>query len=185
MQGATLRKYGVQATIPFTLYTADGSAVKPDAVHAGGDTKIMKDEGTEANTTNAFADEGQGYSIVLSAAEMQAARIVIYIVDQSATPLWLPTSINVETYGNASAQHAFDLNTTGANQVLGAVAGSYDVAGSVGEAILDAQAMGVGKKIVTHDDGVAKIYDQDGSTLRKTLTPTKDVGANKTTVTPT
>ena len=109
MQGPHLRKYGVQTTIDFALFETDGVDFKVDAAHASGDTKIMKDEGAEANTTNGFTDEGQGYSIVLTATEMQAARIVVYIVDQG-TKAWLDTSIVIETYGNASAMHALDLD---------------------------------------------------------------------------
>ena len=89
-----------------------------DAVHASGDIKIMKDEGAEATSTNGFTDEGNGYSLVLSATEMQAARIVVYIIDQTATKAWLDKSIVIETYGHASAQHAFDLDA--ANVTLAA-----------------------------------------------------------------
>jgi hypothetical protein len=110
MQGPYLRKYGVETTIPFVLFETDGINFKTDAAHAAGDTKIMKDEGAEANTANAFVDEGQGYSITLSATEMEAARIVVYVADQS-TKVWLDTAIAVETYGNASAMHEFDLDT--------------------------------------------------------------------------
>lgn len=109
-QGIHLRKYGAAATINFDLFEVDGVDFRVDAVHASGDTKVMKDEGAEANTTNAFTDEGQGYSIVLTATEMQAARVVIYVVDQTATKVWLDKSIVIETYGNASAQHALDLD---------------------------------------------------------------------------
>ena len=77
MQGVHLRKYGVQTTINFDLFEVDGVDFRVNAVHAAGDSKIMKDEGAEANTTNGFTDEGNGYSIVLTATEMQAARIVI------------------------------------------------------------------------------------------------------------
>ena len=77
MQGPFLRKYNVQTTINFQLFEIDGVDFKVDAVHAVGDTKVMKDEGAEANTANGFTDEGQGYSIVLSATEVQAARIVV------------------------------------------------------------------------------------------------------------
>jgi hypothetical protein len=116
MNSPFLRKYGVQTTINFVLYETDGIDLKVDAVHASGDTKIMKDEGTEANTANGFTDEGQGYSLVLSSTEMQAARIVIYIVDQG-TKAWLDTVIVIETYGHASAQHPFLLATSPANTV--------------------------------------------------------------------
>ena len=125
MASPYLRKYGAAATINFELFEVDGVDFRIDAVHASGDTVIMKDEGTEANTTNAFTDEGTGYSIVLTATEMQAARIVIYIIDQTATKVWLDRTLIIETYGNASAQHAFDLNTIGAAQVWDAAKASY------------------------------------------------------------
>lgn len=97
------------ATFNFDLFEVDGVDFRVDGVHATGDTKVMKDEGAEANTTNGFVDEGQGYSITLTATEMQVARGKIYIVD-SATKAWLDTSITFETYGHASAQHAMDFD---------------------------------------------------------------------------
>jgi hypothetical protein len=105
-----LRKYGVASTINFALYKTDASELKVDAVCATSDAKIMKDEGAEANCTNNFADEGQGYSLVNSAGEMSAARIMIYLVDQTSPKAWLDKAIIIETYGNASGQHAFDLD---------------------------------------------------------------------------
>jgi hypothetical protein len=111
MQGPFLRKYGVEATIDFQLYEIDGASFKTDAVHAAGDSVIMKDEGAQTNTTNSFTDEGTGYSIVLSAIEMQAARIVVYVADQTSPAVWIDEAIVIETYGNASAMHAFDLDT--------------------------------------------------------------------------
>lgn len=108
--GIHLRKYGVQTTIDFQLFEIDGVDFRVDAVHAAGDSLIMKDEGVEANTDNAFTDEGNGYSIVLSATEMEAARIVGYLIDQTVPKAWLDTAFTIETYGNASAMHAVDLD---------------------------------------------------------------------------
>ncbi|MFQ5493936.1 MAG: beta strand repeat-containing protein [Phycisphaerae bacterium] len=100
------------------------------ATFAPGDLKIMKDEGAEVNTTNLPVDEGQGYSLLLTATEMQAARIAIYIVDQDATKVWLDRAIHIDTYGHASGQHAFDLDT--ASQIIASVTGSVgSVAGNV------------------------------------------------------
>ena len=70
----------------------------------------MKDDGAEVNCTNDFTDEGTGYSLVITATEAQAARISLYIIDQTATKVWLDKALIVETYGNASAQHAVDLD---------------------------------------------------------------------------
>jgi len=115
VQGPFLRKYGVEAVIDFVLYETDGASLKTDASHASGDTTIMKDEGVEANTTNGFVDEGNGYSITLSATEMQAARVVVYVIDQTSPAVWLGDALVIDTYGNASAQHAFDLDDNGPN----------------------------------------------------------------------
>lgn len=99
-----LRKYGESATLNFVLFTADGEDFEIGAVYAAGDVKIMKDEGTEVNTTNGFTDEGTGYAIVLTAIEMEATRIVIYISDQTTPNIWLDDYIIIETYGHVSAQ---------------------------------------------------------------------------------
>ena len=109
-QGPFLRKYGVETTINFTLFEVDGVDFRVDAADGGTDCSVMKDEGDEATCTNDFADEGNGYSLVLAAAEMQAARIVVYVVDQTATKVWLDDSIVIETYGHASAMHAMDFD---------------------------------------------------------------------------
>lgn len=106
-----LGKYNQAKTVTFDLVAPDGIDLIINATFAAGDVVIMKDEGAEASTTNLPTDEGTGYSLVLTAAEMSAARIRVYIIDQTATKIWLDTSVGVETYGNASSEHAFDLDT--------------------------------------------------------------------------
>jgi hypothetical protein len=118
MQGVFWRKYGVETTLNFDLFEIDGVAFRVDAVHAAGDSVIMKNEGAEASTDNGFADEGKGYSLVLSETEMEAKRIVVYLVDLTATKVWLDKSIVIETYGHADAMHPFDLGTDIFTKVL-------------------------------------------------------------------
>ena len=111
-----LRKYGVATTIDFALYKADGTALKTDAVSASGDVTLYRDEAVvETLDDDQFTDEGAIYSLALSAAEMQAARIIVCVVDQTSPQVWLDKTFIVETYGNASAQHAFDLDTATVN----------------------------------------------------------------------
>lgn len=105
-----LRKYGQAATIVFTLFETDGVNFKIDASFASGDVTVMKDEGAEANTTNLPTDKGKGYSLVLTATEMEAARVIVYLVDQG-TKTWLDDYLVIETYGHANAEHAFDLDS--------------------------------------------------------------------------
>lgn len=80
-----LGKYGIQQTFYFPLI--DAGAVDFEATpvtHATGDSQVSIDGGSFANTTNAFAHEGNGiYSLVLTAAEMSGTRIVVTIIDQS------------------------------------------------------------------------------------------------------
>jgi len=141
-----LRKYGEATTIDFVLFETDGVDFKIGAVHAAGDTRIAKDEAPESNTTNGFVGEGLwGYSLTLTATEMQAARIVVYIVDQG-TKAWLDTTLAIETYGHASAQHAF--NPEKAVKML------------------------INKAIQNKVTGAVVYYDDDGATPILTHTPT-------------
>lgn len=113
-----LAKYGQAKTINFVLIDKDETDFESTPVtFASGDTQISKDEGAYANTTNNPSHEGNGhYSLSLTATEMQAARIVITIIDQTATKEWEDQCIIIETYGNASAEHAFDLDTANITQ---------------------------------------------------------------------
>lgn len=110
------QKYNQAYILNFNLYEVDGVNMRVDATFEAGDIVIMSNEGAEANTANLPTDEGVGYSLVLTATEMSNARNVIYIVDQTATKVWLDIAIAIETYGNPSAQHAFDLDTASAAQ---------------------------------------------------------------------
>lgn len=137
-----LRKYGEAATIDFELFEVDGVNFRVDAVHASGDTTLMRDEAIEVNTTNGFIDEGKGYSIVLTATEMQAARIKIDVVDQTATKVWLDRSLIIETYGHASAQHAFDLDS--ANVSLPSIPANWITAAGIASNALTAAKINTG-----------------------------------------
>jgi hypothetical protein len=102
-----LREYGVATTITFPMIKRDAVdfAISTDWTPAAGDTKISKDEGADANTTNNPAIvAGTKWKLALTEAEMQASRITINIVD-SATKAVEDQCLVIETYGHASAQH--------------------------------------------------------------------------------
>jgi hypothetical protein len=127
-----LRKYGVEAKVDFALYKLDGTGLKTDAASASGDVTLYRDEGNvETLDADAFTDEGAVYSLTLSATEMGAARIIVAIVDQSSPQVWLDKTLIVETYGNASAQHEFDLDTAtqsvNVSQIGGAAQSATDL----------------------------------------------------------
>jgi hypothetical protein len=114
-----LRKYGVATEIVFPVIKAGSTnlAASADWTPATGETKISKDGANVANTTNnPAAVGGTGsvlWSLTLTATEMQAARIVIQIVD-SPTKAIEDQVLVIETYGHASAQHELDLDDPGA-----------------------------------------------------------------------
>lgn len=173
MQAVHLRKYGEATNINFELFEVDGIDFRVDAVHASGDSAIMKDNGAEANTASGFLDEGNGYSLALSATELQAARIVLYLVDQTATKVWLDKSIVIETYGHASAQHAFDLDTASTAQTADHTAGIADiptVAEFNARTLLAASYFDPATDTVANVTTVATTTDKAGYTISGTKT---------------
>lgn len=120
-----LSKYGVarHIYIPIPKAGSANHAVGADWTPAAGDVKISKDGGAAANVTNLPTAIAMGNSTVwdfsLTATEIQAAQVVVTISD-SATKAVDDTGFIVETYGNASAQHAFDLGTASTPQTVDA-----------------------------------------------------------------
>ena len=110
-----LAKYGVQTSFRFAVIKSASSdlAASGDWTPATGDTKISKDGGNVANTSNnPSAVGGTGsvlWSITLTAAELQAGEVVIQIVD-SATKAIEDQTLVIYTYGHASAKIQADLS---------------------------------------------------------------------------
>ena len=78
-----LARFGIQETFYFPLIdrgTLD-LAVSADYTPAAADCRISKDGGSWAQATNTIADETEGWSITLTATEMQATRIHVNIID--------------------------------------------------------------------------------------------------------
>ena len=140
-----LSKYGEARVIeiPVIKRAVVDFAVGADWTPAAGDVKITKDGGVTANVTNLPTALAMGntalWSFSLTATEMQAARVVVTVAD-AATKAVEDQAFVIETYGHASAQHTFDLDTASSAQTgdafarLGAPAGA-----SVSADILAAQ----------------------------------------------
>lgn len=110
MQGPFLRKYGAITTILFDVFEIDGVDLNSAWTPVQADCEISKNEGAFTAVTATANSKGGGvYSLALTAVEMQAARIIIKIVD-AATKVILDKTISIETYGNASAQHEMDFD---------------------------------------------------------------------------
>lgn len=136
------RPYATGATLNFYLVEIDGVDFKEDAAHASGDTVIMKDEGTPANTTNAFVDEGDSYSIALTSGELTAARVTVSIKDQG-TKAWLDTCFIIETYGTSgSAQHSTTVSALAADTITASsIAADAIGASEIADGAIDAGAI--------------------------------------------
>ena len=130
-------------------------AVTGDWTPVAADCKISKDGGNVANTTNlvtAIGGAGSAlWKLTLTATEMQAARVTIQIVD-SATKAVEDQAIVIATYGNASAQHAFDFDL--AEQLVALSAqGKLDVNAEADTALTDYDPP-TGAELVSEIDAV-------------------------------
>ena len=78
-----LGKFNIQQTFYFPLIKAGelNLAVSADYTPAAADCRLSKDGGTWAQASNTVADETEGWSITLTAAEMQATRVHVNIID--------------------------------------------------------------------------------------------------------
>ncbi len=111
-------KYGATKDVYFEIYEVDGVDLRTNWTPAAADCQISTDGGAFANSDNiaVVAPTGTGlYKVVLSVSEMTGKVAIIKLVD-AATKVFLDRVIKVETYGNASAQHPFDLGTASVAQ---------------------------------------------------------------------
>lgn len=109
-----LRKYGEQTSIEFPLFAPGGEEPESGLSLSTSDVTICAGSGTSfASVTNAPTEIGSTgwYRLTLTASEMQADRIAVNIQDADGAAFeWCAFAI--ETYGNGSAQHAFDLDSS-------------------------------------------------------------------------
>ena len=87
-QSTHLRKYGVEFTVDFELYEVDGVNLRTDWTPATADCEVQKDGGNFVECTNDASAEDGTYSIVITATEAEAARLVLKVVD-AATKVFL------------------------------------------------------------------------------------------------
>jgi hypothetical protein len=170
-----LAKYGVQTafTFPMLKRGAADLAATADWTPATGDTKVSKDGGNVANTTNnPAAVGGTGsvlWSLTLTATELSAAVVDIQIVD-SATKAVEDQMIKVFTYGNASAKLAPDFSSASLALFTQQLTESYAVDGTaptVAQALMLIQQALTEFSISGTTQTVKKL---DGSTTAATLT---------------
>lgn len=106
-----LRKHNAAKSLDFPLITFGASDFVTGASFASGDVKISQDGGALSNTTNLPVEISLGvYALALTAGEMSAARIFVTIIDQTGPKVWIDQSLQITTFGNASAEFGFDLS---------------------------------------------------------------------------
>lgn len=142
--------------IPVVKRAVVDFAVSADWTPAAGDVKISKDGGAAANVTNLPTAITMGntamWDFSLTATELQAAQVVVMVAD-SATKAVEDQSFIIETYGNASAQHVFDLGT--ATQSVTVATGGI-VAASFGAASIAKAAFAADTGLVPLRTGTAQ-----------------------------
>lgn len=112
---ADLYEYGVALHLykPIIKRGVVDFAVGADWTPVAGDVTISKDGGAAANVTNLPAAIVMGNSATwdfsLTAAELQAKKVRIIVADAAAKVVE-DVEFEIDTYGNAAAQHAANLN---------------------------------------------------------------------------
>lgn len=140
------RLYNTATTVNFKLYNTDGT-LDVDEADGGTEVAISCNEGAETTATNDFADEGNFYSIALTATELQCARATV-VVSATTTEVFF-----IETYGNASAQI---ISIPATSIASGGITAASFAAGAVDAAAIAADAIGA-SELATDAIGAAEI----------------------------
>jgi hypothetical protein len=134
-----LRKYGTgtgaDLYIPIIKAGSMDFAVGGDWTPAAGDVKVSKDGGAQANIGTLPAYTNGAWKFVFTDAELTCAFLAVMVVDVAGAAVE-DQAILVETYGNASAQHAFDLDLAEQAVALSAQ-GKADVNAEADSALAD------------------------------------------------
>jgi hypothetical protein len=125
MDAVKLRKYAAATQVYTALQTRDLMDYKANPTLAAGDVTIDKDGagfasieggGTFGDFVSVTPAAGIQVKIQPDATAMACKKLTIKIVDQTSPKEWEDTVIIVETYGDANAQHPFDLGTASVAQ---------------------------------------------------------------------
>jgi len=110
----TVQQYGVAKTVYFELYAADGTLSVSES-DGGAEVTLVCDGDGGTTATNDFVDEGNSYSLALTAAELECKNVTL---DIGAT---LAHSVIIETCGSPNAMHMLcsgGLYTTGGTSTV-------------------------------------------------------------------
>ncbi|MCK5605938.1 hypothetical protein KAR91_28835 [Candidatus Pacearchaeota archaeon] len=103
--------WGVSKTFDLPLVTYGGTDYVTGVTLATGDVKISKDGGGFENTDILPTINGAWIEVTLSATEMEASRIKVQIIDQTATKIFEDTGAILNTVLEATVAKETTLNT--------------------------------------------------------------------------
>lgn len=98
-------RYGVAETYDFKLYNTDGT-LDVDEADGGTEVSLSCDEGAETTATNDFVDEGNFYSIAITAAEMRCERITVVVAATTTEVFFIQTNGTAGIIDEGTAQAA-------------------------------------------------------------------------------
>lgn len=111
-----LREYGKMFTFNAPLQELSSSNIKQNPTLAAGDFVISKDGGSISALASlpvvAANSASLSVAFTISTTEAQAKRIDIIAKDQTSPREWKDNWFKISTYGDTSAQHSVNLNTT-------------------------------------------------------------------------
>jgi len=160
-------KYGATKDVYFELFEVDGVDLRTDWTPAASDCQVSTDGGAYSNSDNiaVAAPAGSGtYKVTLSASESTGKVALIKLVD-AVTKVFLDKVIKVETYGNASAMHAFDLDTAMASQTVGTCTTNTDMRGTDNAALASVLGAAVGASISADIADIPTVAEFEARTL--------------------
>jgi hypothetical protein len=161
-------RYGVAEIFNFKLYNADGT-LDVDEADGGTEVSVSCNEGAETTATNDFVDEGNFYSISLTATEMQCERIAVVVAATTTEVFFIQTSANASAFTPTYEANVASV-TAGAITAAAIATGAVDadaVAADVSTELLTGLAnLSVNVAQISTDSGAADTLETwlDGTT---------------------
>lgn len=150
------REFGVAADFDFPLIifgsTENDFSTSPSFV--AGDVMLSKDGSTFVNinssTTSQIGINSGIFALNLDSTEMQMARGVVKIVDQTATKVWEDQAILIATHGDTAALYAFNRSSSSPNVAAaivnaGAITSTSFAAGAINSTAIASEALPASK----------------------------------------
>jgi len=162
-------RYGVAETFNFKLYNTDGT-LDVDEADGGTEVSVSCNEGAQTTATNDFVDEGDFYSIALTAAELQCERIAV-VVAATTTEVFF-----IQTIDSTSAMTPTIVQTGDNFARLGAPAGA-SIAADIAAVEAQTDDIGAAGAGLTNIDLPNQTMDITG-TLSTVTAVTNTVSAN-------